>query len=97
MRWRVTPVHIRGPPVGSLDGRLCQGLKTVLKTKADGNPTREAGSTLCRFLTGHSFIGEYAQRFHAVRVSSAALTHRRSITQCFIAIATLSRAQFIAL
>ena len=46
---------LRGPP----DGRLCQGLKAISKSKPGDKPTREAESTLFCFLTGHAFTGKY--------------------------------------
>jgi hypothetical protein len=54
---------LRGPP----DGKPSQGLRAIAKAKQDKKPTREAESTLFRFLTGHAFTGKFAQRFHAER------------------------------
>jgi hypothetical protein len=59
---------LRGPP----DGKLCQGLKAIAKANPGKKPTREAESTLFRFLTGHAFTGRYNQRFHAERALSSA-------------------------
>ena len=59
---------LRGPP----DGKLCQGLKAIAKSKPGDKPTREAESTLFHFLTGHAFTGKYNQRFHAERTLSSA-------------------------
>jgi len=59
---------LRHPP----DGRLCQGLAALAKAKPDERPSREAESTLFRFLTGHAFTGKYSQRFHAERALSFA-------------------------
>ena len=57
--------------------------KQLLKAKLDNKLTRRAESTLFRFLAGYTFTGGYAERLHAVRVSSVCecgANCRRSIT-----------------
>ena len=59
---------LRHPP----DGRLCQGLAALAKSKPDKKPSREAESTLFRFLMGHAFTSKYSQHFHAEQALSFA-------------------------